>query len=186
MHLKTELERFVEVFGREDYDIGKVTLSGEDAETDSLDSLYKILNFEKPLVTVGELFLTIEPQFNLEKAQLGWYKIKHEESWVSDDKLWNKDWIVFGDRNGDAIFYDKSDGKVYGSIDKRQKYLLGSSLTHFFSVLTQGLVAEKEKFNFETSDDTEEPLPEFLDHIYTILRQTDKEAADSFMEFFFE
>jgi len=188
MILKDELMKFVNVFGREGHDIGNVNLNNDDNSglEESLDLFYHFLRFEKVLTIGGELFINIIPYKDLSKAQDGWYKIKVSDQWENDDKNWNKEWVVFADRNDDAIYYNNLDNGIYGSIDKKINYKISNSLSQFISILTLGMHLEQEKYNFETSEDYEETSEEFLQDIYNILNDIDSSSADNFMAFFFE
>ena len=189
MNLQESLKKFAHSFGRKGRDIGNIILQDNNdfVDTDNLDAFYQILKFDKILTVGGELFINIYPLINLDRSQEGWYKIKNNNLWIEDNVKWNKDWVVFANRNDDAIYFNLKDNAIYGSINKHQTYKLSNSLSVFFQVLSEAMVLEDQKYDFETFDEDEETIPAFLDDIYAIvLKYNDEEASNGFMSFFFE
>jgi hypothetical protein len=187
MDLKIELRNFIDVFGRDGMDIGNPSFSENSNKINQLDLFYETLLFNKVLTIGGEFFINIIPFSNLTKAQEGWYNIKTKDNnWITDDKKWNKDWVVFANRNDDAIYCNNLDNCVYGTINKAKHYKLGNSIAQFIHILIECMKLEEGKYNFETVNEDEETKSEFLDDVYSILNSiSDKRTADDFMEFFF-
>jgi len=188
MDLKIELKKFKDTFGRKGADIGDLNFNENSKKSNQLDLFYETLLFDKILTIGGEFFINFIPYSSLAKAQEGWYNIQtRDNNWITDDKQWNKDWVVFANRNDDAIYCNNIDNCVYGTIDKVEHYKLGNSIAQFIHVLTECMKLEQEKYGFETVNDDEQIKSEFLDDVYSILyRFSDIQIADSFMAFFFE
>ncbi len=191
MKLIEALIKFNNVFGRNKTDLGNFSIIDDavkNAEcTDELEQFYSLISFDNVLIIGGEFFLTIQPKTKLDRAQEGWYIILNKEGKPqNDDTKWNKDWVVFANRNDDAVYFDKKNGGVYASINKRQLFNLSSSLADFFFLLSECMKLEEEKYKFNTSDDDEEPLENFIDDTEGILSQclNTKQVGD-FIAFFF-
>ena len=188
MELKDVLKDFVSTFGRDNTDLGKVNfVDKNDAPESSLDLLYHHLLFDKPLVIGGELYIDIYPKGMQEKIQEGWYVLKENGKEKYDDVNWNKNWVVFATRHGDAIYFDKNSGEVCGSINKKYFFKLADSLAMFFKILISGMKVEQEKYDLEAYDEDEETLPEFVEDIKGILHKNLNNTFQSdFISFFFE
>ncbi len=162
MELKKAIEKLHAVFGRGNIDIGSFdVVDNVDSISvkNQLESFYSLTVFEDVLTIGGEFFLDIQPEIKIKRAQEGWYFILDKEGELQcDDLKWDKNWIVFANRNDDAVYFNKADGGIYGSIDKRQFFHLSSSLADFFCLLSECMKMEEEKYEFDTSDDDEEPL----------------------------
>lgn len=149
------LKQFALTFGRDGIDIGNIKVEASSIEISEpelngeLKEFYSLLNFEE-LTIGGEQFLEIFPLGKLQEAQNGWmYVTDSKTGGISEDTVnWNKDWIVFGDRNGDAIFckQDTANNPVYGSIQKTRNLLLAPTVIAFFQILTDCMMVEKTIF----------------------------------------
>ncbi len=140
MELKEVLKNFASTFGRDNTDIGKVKfVDKSNVPENSLDILYHYLQFDKSLVIGGELYIDIYPKEMQEKIQEGWYILKDNRHVIYDDINWNKDWVVFATRHGDAIYLDRVSGEVCGSINKTSFFKLADSLSMFFKILVLGM-----------------------------------------------
>ncbi|WP_338815832.1 hypothetical protein V9L05_23995 (plasmid) [Bernardetia sp. Wsw4-3y2] len=187
MTLKESLKLFSTVFSRQEINMG--TLNYNDILVDSNESIeqvYELLSFNQALTIGGEMFITIKA--DLAKAQEGWYLIKNKQGeWEKNDASWNKDWIVFADRSGDAIFYDKESKTIKGTINGKIFFPLSPSLATFFQVLSECMILEEEKYDFITRDEEEdELLPDYLDDISSVLeRNLDEDYQQGYMQFFF-
>jgi len=63
----------------------------------------------------------------LSESQKGWRWISNsDKNLVEDNENWNENWLVFGDRNGDALFVktDNPLSPVFGTIQKTKILLL--------------------------------------------------------------
>lgn len=187
MELKESLYTFVQTFGREGIDLGELNINLEEAEdNNSLESFYKLLQFEEALLTGGELSIGITPLKNQAKDQEGWAWTRKDNKKIRDEKSWSADWTVFANKNGDAIYFNQADGKVYGSIEKQQHYELANSLATFFEVLSACMLLEEKKYHFNTSDEDKEVLPEFIEDVQaTISGKLEEEQMEDFVTFFF-
>lgn len=75
---------------------------------------------------------------------------------------------------------------VVWSFEQLLFYKLSTSLSMFFFILAECMKMEGQKFNFDTSDDEEVILDDFLNEINKILNQhMNKETVEGFIKFFF-
>ncbi len=188
MNLKESLKQFSIVFSRQEINMGSVSYNDTSIDSDeSIEQVYELLSFDQALTIGGEMFITIKP--DLSKAQEGWYLIKNKQGdWENNDASWNKNWVVFADRSGDAIFYDKESKKVNGTINGKIFFPLSPSLAIFFRTISECMILEEEKYDFTTRDeDEDELLPDYLDNISSMLENNlDEHYQKGFMQFFFE
>lgn len=189
MELKSTIEKLHAVFGRNGVDTGTFDITDKDklATASQFEAFYQLTSFEHVLTIGGEFFLNIQPEKKLEEAQNGWYFILDKEgNIVNDDLKWNKNWVVFANRNDDAIYYNREDGGIYASIDKRIFFYLSSSFSDFLYILSECMKIEEEKYKFNTTDEDEETLSIFISDVREVLSRTlnDKQRED-FIAFFF-
>lgn len=188
MALKEELKEFVKIFGQNRKNYGVVSFSDKiSLKLDSLEIFYENVIFSEFITVGGLMFVNIDPLTELQNSQLNWYKIRDGKgNLVNDDQNWNKDWIVFANRNDYAIFYNQLDFAVYGTINKLETYKLGDTFEEFIKILHQCMKLQQDKYNMKAQDETEAPLPEFLNDIQTILDSNNKGIVNKeFMKFFF-
>ncbi|WP_298481352.1 hypothetical protein [uncultured Maribacter sp.] len=191
MSLKKVLKKFSLTFGREDEDYGTIMFNEVELKQKELDDLslfYEYLKFDKHFTIGGEFFMNIQPSSNIKKSQNGWYFITDSNGkTLNDDTNWDKNWIVFGDRNGDAIYFNKNDKGIYGSVNKKRTYKLSNSLEQFFFVLNECMKLEQNKYKFETVDEDDEVLDSFINDVNEILKkEIEKSNSVDFISFFFE
>ncbi|WP_036932244.1 hypothetical protein [Prevotella sp. HUN102] len=190
MMLIEVLRKMNDIFGRNKTDLGTFSIIDDTTKdvdcADELEQFYFFSVFDEVLIIGGEFFLIIQPKEKIDKAQEGWYRILNNEGeWQTDNIKWNKDWIVFANRNDDAVYFNKADGGVYGSVNKRHFFHLSSSLADFFFILSECMKMEEEKYKFSTSDE-EEPLEEFINDTRNILGQClNAKQTEDFISFFF-
>ena len=188
MALKEELKEFVKIFGQNRKNYGVVSFSDKiSLKLDSLEIFYENVIFSEFITVGGLMFVNIDPLTELQNSQLNWYKIRDGKgNLVNDDQNWNKDWIVFANRNDGAIFYNQLDFAVYGTINKLETYKLGDTFEEFIKILRQCMKLQQDKYNMKAQDETEATLPEFLNDIQTILDSNNKGIVNKeFMKFFF-
>ncbi|WP_043706878.1 hypothetical protein [Tenacibaculum ovolyticum] len=188
MELKEIIKKFILIFGRDNTDIGEVKFIDINCSSEnSLNLLYDYLEFDKTITIGGELYIDLYPKRMQSKVQEGWYVLRSNEGEKYDDLNWNKDWIVFATRNGDAIYFDKTSKEVYGSINKTTRFKLADSLAMFFKIMVEGMKIEQEKYNLEAFDEDEETLPDFIEDIKNIFdKNLDNKYQSDFISFFFE
>lgn len=188
MELKEIIKKFILIFGRDNTDIGEVKFIDINCSSEnSLNLLYDYLEFDKTITIGGELYIDLYPKRMQSKVQEGWYVLRSNEGEKYDDLNWNKDWIVFATRNGDAIYFDKKSKEVYGSINKTTRFKLADSLAMFFKIMVEGMKIEQEKYNLEAFDEDEETLSDFIEDIKNIFdKNLDNKYQSDFISFFFE
>jgi len=181
-------KKFAATFGRGGVDEGALGYAGSaiSKERDALEEFYQVLEFEGFISVVGLFSLDIIGLRELAGAQEGWGLVMRDGELRPDTVNWNENWVVFGDRNGDALFYDKSDGSVHGSVGKRHNYRLADTLPAFFDALAASMDLESNEYNWETLDRIEEVLPQFLTDCRAVLSEyLDDQNVASFIDFFF-
>ncbi len=195
MTIENTLKQFALSFGRDGVDNGNIKIETHSIETfqpqlkNELNEFYSLSSFDE-LMIGGELFMEIFPLEKLSKAQDGWRFITNpmDKSISEDTDHWDKDWIVFGDRNGDAIFckQDTVNAPVYGSVQKARNLLLANSLNAFFQILTESMIMGKNVFEFNTQTDDFIPKADFVEAVQKIVNKySDSNKSSDFIEFFF-
>lgn len=186
--LTKTLEKFAYTFNKSGENIGYIKFTeASQCIDDQLSFFYKTLRFEQNIYLTGAMLMEIISIENLEKAQEGWFFIRDENSnLIEDHKRWDREWVVFATRHGDAIFYNKKDGSIQATIDKKIFFKLSHSLEEFIKIITSCLILEA-KYGFETTDDDEEILEEFITDVKKILKKDlAQELHVEFLGFFFE
>jgi hypothetical protein len=150
------------------------------------DYFAKLRLADKPQVG-GQLLLTLFMIDELKAAQHGWRWISQKGGPVTDNPVWNKSWVVIGDRHGDALVVDDSTvgGTVSGNIGPLN-FKIADDLAGFLQTLAEAMTVEATTYDYEVLDDDCNPDPAFLDEVSAIARRVlgvDGEAG--FMKFFF-
>lgn len=197
MALSETLKTFCSIFGRNGFDLGEVSFNENETNRNQLEELdlngqikkfYSLIDFKK-LVISGALFLKIFSSDDLSRAQNGWrWIIDSSGQTVEDTANWNENWIVFGDRNGDAIYVKNDDplSPVFGTIQKIEHFQLADSLETFFKIINKCLVIEEKEFDFETQTADLETDPKFLERVTEVVKKLAPENEDDFIQFFFD
>ncbi|NWA71363.1 hypothetical protein HX775_05445 [Serratia proteamaculans] len=149
-----------------------------------IEHFYKHIIMEKKPTLGGDFSMQFFEPEKLKDALVGW-------RWIGpqgiEDPSWSKDYIIFADRNGDALFCDVSDDKcpVYGSIQK-VNYQLSLSLCDFINAINKSIDIEKNEFNNETTDEDFNHLPDYLAAIdKELVNIIPRQLADNFKYFYF-
>ena len=197
MALSETLKEFCSIFGRNGFDLGEVSFNKNETNgnqpedinlSGQIKEFYSLTDFEK-LVISGALFLKIFSLDDLLRAQNGWRWIIDQSGQTAEDTAnWNENWIVFGDRNGDAIYTKNDDplSPVFGTIQKIEHFQLADSLETFFKIINKCLVIEEKEFDFETQTDDLETEPRFLARVTEVVNRFAPGNEDDFMQFFFD
>lgn len=156
MALSETLKTFCSNFWRNAFDLGEVSFDENGTNRNQpeeinlngqINEFYSFVDFEK-LVISGALILKIFSLDDLSGAQNGWrWIVDQSGQTVEATANWNKDWVVFGDRNGDAIYVKKDDplSPVYGTIQKIEHFQLADSLETFFKIINKCSLIEEKK-----------------------------------------
>ena len=126
----------------------------------------------------GDFFIQLIEAPNLLNMLSGW-----RAPGKSD---WPDNYIIFGDRNGDALFCDISDEKspVYGSVQKNN-FHLSDSLADFFTLYVRLVELEETEFGCDTKNEDFSYKNEYLDAVDAELKKyTSPDFASHFMYFF--
>ena len=195
MALLDAITRFVDEFNQEEENLGTLTLLPDEQlvpekllAIGQLRTFYARVVFEELIIGRG-FVLDWAPLAQLPRYQEGWGIIYDTDpAGTPDTQYWNADWLVFGDKNGDAIFTKLADpaSPVLGSIQKAEAFHLASSLESFLTILTAGMVMVREEFQYETKLEDYTPKPEFLARVRELVtQQEDADTAEQFVNFFF-
>lgn len=156
--------------------------------TGELAVFYARLGFEK-LTIGGEFFLKIVASSRLKNAQTGWRWISKAPSQeLLENPKWDKNWVVFGDRNGDALIAKTSQSNcpVFGLV-QGEEYQLSSSLKSFLNAMSDCLVMEQLEYGFDTHDEDFTVYEKFIDSTRQIVKKHESdEIVEEFIGFFFE
>ena len=126
-------------------EIGDIRLRG------SLLEYFSILDTSDAPVVGNFLSIGLCSFSGLMNAQDGWRWIFEKGKHVRN-KSWHDDWVIFADRNGDAIFCDQGTGEVFGSIQQRN-YCVANSLAEFFRLVYIFQWVESTCFDGDCRDD---------------------------------
>jgi hypothetical protein len=192
MDLKTSLKRFVDIFHSSPESLGNLEITKQPVKLqppfplgNALTEYFSHLHFEKP-ATGGQFHLSLFSPEQLETAQQGWRWIRTDTGALQEDNIhWNRNWTIIAERHGDVIFVDEENGKVFGSIQKRN-FFISSSVSAFFDVLAECIEIENNKYHNDTVDEDFNPLPNFIEEIkLTTLNKLGPEGSEGFIKFFF-
>jgi hypothetical protein len=196
MALLDAVTRFIEVFNSIEKNFGKLILLPEERAVPEallppgeLRTFYARVDFEE-LITGTELFFQIATMAELPRYQEGWrWVYDTDPAGIEDTEHWNMNWLVFGDRNGEALFTKLQDEKspVFGSLQKTRIYQLSKSLESFLSIIEACMKMERDEFQFDTQSEDCEVKPEFIERTRDIVSQYERpEITNQFIGFFFE
>lgn len=193
MDLKTILNEFIKVIESSPENLGnlKALTSHISINTtlpldSDLHTYFEFLNLDSTPVIGCYFHMILFGPNDLIGALQGWRWIQTKSGKIEVDRSrWNPAWIIIADRNGDAIFVDTDNHKVFGSI-QGENLLIAEDLLSFFSALTDATKIEKEKYDFNVRTESLTVLTEFeADVRKSIFTKLGQEAASGFMEFFF-
>jgi len=183
----TSVEHFEKKFGviapRE-----PVAIESPLALGDALGQFYSRLDLRDKPEIGGKMHIKIVPPSQLPAAQEGWRWITGRDGQRTEDPAWPATWIVFADRNGDAIAVDTASpqGAVYGSIQKRN-YPIGADLASFLQTVAAAMDEERATFDYEVTDEDFEVLDSYRNAVRSIAAdRLGSDHAPGFMKFFFE
>jgi hypothetical protein len=192
MALFDAVARFAEEFNNEEKNFGTIVIRSEERAVldyflidSELREFYAKAEFDE-LIIGNNFFLEIAALNQIARFQEGWEGMDHIKL-VSDKD--DKSWIVFGDRNGDAIFSKSEDVKspVFGSIQQVDEFQLSSSLESFLDILTKCLIMERDEFGYETKLEDYTVKSNFIERIRMIVQEYETaKIANDFVGFFFE
>jgi hypothetical protein len=193
MNLKLVLAEFVKTFQRQETNFGIIDIYPRPFSVNepfpigsALIEYFSTLQLKDRVMIGGQFHLGLYALSELERQQDGWLWDRDRlGNVVEDTKYWKRTWVVIGDRSDDALFVDINDGKVFGSIQKRN-FFIANTLADFFMVLTEGIKIEIDKFFYETCDEDFNPKPEFLLDVEDVAKdKLGVEGAQAFMKYFF-
>lgn len=193
MDLTSALTDFCATFRRSPENTGVVTVRPDAVPInepfplgESLHSYFSILALEDRPQVAGRINLFLFDLDMLETAQHGWRWIRDKSGKLLENTAhWHHTWIVFAERNGDAVSIDTLTGQVFGNIQAR-RLLLAGSLAQFFAALTEMMKLEIDKYDYEIFDDDFNLLPEFYTDAHAAATAVlGTEQASEFMHFFF-
>lgn len=153
---------------------------------DALSEFYSRLGLRDKPAIGGSLHIMLFPLEQLASAQEGWRWISSRDGSRSEDMNWPANWVVFADRNGDAIVADvaSSGAAIQGSIQKRN-VPIAPDLASFLRALAACLDEERTAFDYEVMGDDFEILDAYRSAVETIARdKLGDDGARGFMKFF--
>lgn len=154
---------------------------------EALGKFYSRLDLRDKPGIGGKMHIKIFPPSQLPAAQEGWRWIVGRDGQRIEDPGWPVTWIVFADRNGDAIVVDTASprGAVYGSIQKRS-FPISADLASFLQTLALAMDEERARFDYEVLDEDFEVLDSYRSVVESIAQdRLGGDYAHGFMKFFF-
>lgn len=195
MAILDAITRFLEVFNQEEKNFGALhLLDSEQVVPDKLlpvgqlQTFYAQVEFDE-LIVGSTFFLEIAALADLPRYQEGWrWVYDADPAGREDTEHWQPSWLVFGDKDGDALFTKLLDTKspVFGSLQKTEEYHLASSFESFLDILSACLVMERDEFQYATKLEDYTVKPTFINRTRVIVEQYESpEIAGRFIDFFF-
>ncbi|MBF4560072.1 hypothetical protein H7698_28785 [Pseudomonas sp. p50] len=183
------IKKFADRFNNNNQNMGTVLYSTDPIVRKSdvfphlneqIEEFYLHIHLENAPTIGGDFFLQIFALNELENAQVGW-------SGPDDEELaWKQSFVVFADRNGDALVYDSEQKNcpVYGSIQKHS-FLVANSFFCFLEALLVGIAVEEE-FGGDTREEDLSYKSNFISEVENrISSMGDVVSVQGFMKFFF-
>ncbi|WP_300627128.1 hypothetical protein [Pseudomonas sp.] len=184
--------RFVSLFNSWPDSLGQLHLREHPADLTAIAeapaagpmrSYFQWVDFpDRPMIG-GDFMLALYGPDDLPKAQLGWHATGDDDpSWG-----WKDSFIVFADRNGDVLVYDRLDehSAIFGSIQKRS-FKVAANIFALIGSLEAGIAVQLNEFDDATHDDDDDYAPAFLSRVREVLGDVEGADVDGFMKFFFE
>lgn len=193
MELDTALKNFASAFAAGPDNFGTVQyrapqpVAGPIPLGAILTQYYATLEIGDKAQVSGVLLLHLFALDRIDSAQHGWRWVRDKDGPVTENPLWNRDWVVIADHHGDAIIVDESSagGTVVGAIGSHH-FKIADDLGSFFQAMAEAMRVEANTYDYEVYDDDDNPLPVFLDEMRAIARRVlGPECEAGFMEFFF-
>ncbi|WP_122422041.1 hypothetical protein [Pseudomonas viridiflava] len=185
------LKEFADRFTRSDQSMGQIfyndpsSASADEPLPFSLNGeielFYRHLKMAGDPTVGGDFYIQFFTIDQLTSAQDGWLGPDNESFG------WKKSFIVFADRNGDALVFDSAteEPEIYGSIQKRS-FKIADSLFIFLRALIIGINIEEDEFNGDTREDDMSPKQVFINRLESEISKVGN-ALDvkGFMRFYF-
>lgn len=173
---KEILKKFCDSFGRAGDDTGdmKFVENTHGTYPSSLPTCQALATFYQHLKLShagigGSLMMDLYDIDQLEKSQIGWRWIRSKNGANEVNPAWSPNFVVIGDRNGDALAVDTTEasGPVHGFI-QGTSILLSKSLQDFIDVYSDWMQCEFAEFKMDVKDDDFNLDPAFLDRLNKI------------------
>lgn len=191
--LADTLKNFSSAFSKGKLNHGKVyyrehiSISGPFPLGPALHEYYSHLDMADSPAVGGAMQLQLFELNRIESAQAGWRWIRDKSGNTIENKNWQENWVIFADRNGDALFVDTQTefGTVYGSIQQRN-FLVSNTLSSFLEAQAACMAIEADEFNYDVYDDDFNPIDTFMSKIEKASADAlDSNAHPGFIKFFF-
>jgi hypothetical protein len=188
MTIDSSLQNFIETFQKSKRSMGIVSYSKENLGYSNHDIplhgdmlyFYEHTILEDKPTFGGDLFIQIIERDDLGSIQSGWLT-------PSGTNDWNKNYVIFAERNGDVLFCDVSEDNsaVYGSVQKKI-YKLTNALKDFLDIYSALIELEENEFECDTTDDDFNYKNDYLLRVKEILNNNlSSDLVDNYMYFFF-
>lgn len=183
------IKKFVDRFNISDQSMGSMSYLDFTSNASNLyapingeaKEFYSCVKLEDTPTIGGDFYLQLFTADEIENAQSGW-------TGPDDETLpWKKSFVLFGDRNGDAVVFDSAQplSPVYGSIQKRS-FLISTSFFSFLEALIIGIDVEEVEFSGDTREEDLSFKKNFLKKVEERLNVLgDAIDVEGFMKLFF-
>ncbi|MBF7142723.1 MULTISPECIES: hypothetical protein [Pseudomonas] len=186
------LESLVQRFSTSEQSLGRLALRTNPLKglelspfgkfSGDIEQFYSQLEIDRHTMIGGDFSLQLFSLEELEGAQSGWSGSNDE------GLLWRERFVVFADRNGDALVFESAQENpfVYGSIQQRSFYI-AQSMTVFLQALLAGIEIEEDEFCMDTREEDMEFKKSFIDRVQSRVSAMEPDlSTKGFMRFFFE
>ncbi|ENR9722592.1 hypothetical protein ACEYZD_000482 [Klebsiella aerogenes] len=188
MTIDSSLQNFIETFQKSKRSMGVMSYSEENLGCSNHDIplhgdmlyFYEHTILEDKPTFGGDFFIQIIEMYDLGNIQSGWLI-------PNGTNDWDKNYVIFAERNGDVLFCDVLDDNsaVYGSVQKKV-YKLTNTLGDFLDTYSALIELEDSEFECDTTDDDFNYKNEYLLRVKEVLSNNlPTELVDNYMCFFF-
>lgn len=187
-------KNFCSVFAEHDYSIGELVFSPQKNPL-CIDGNFlitgQLLDWYQHVLMNGQPAVGGVFAFQL----IGWGElcsIHQGWRWVTSNGVaipnaaWKKEWVIFGERNGDVFFADTSSQEcpVFFSVQQVNKKISGS-LSSFLDIVSTCMLVELREFGCEVQDDDFNFKDGFIDRVSVIASKAEDVDGGSFINSFF-
>lgn len=193
VNMVESVKKFCSVFAEHNYSIGELIFSPQKNPLcidgnflitgQLLDWCQHVLMNGQP--AVGGVFafqlISLSELFSIHQ---GWRWVTSNGGAIPNP-AWKKEWVIFGERNGDVFFADTSSQEcpVFFSVQQVNKKVAGS-LSSFLDIVSTCMLIELREFGCEVQDDEFNLKEQFVSRVSAVASKADDVDSGLFINFF--
>lgn len=189
------IKKFCSVFAEHNYSIGELVFSprnnplfidGNFLIAGQLLDWYQHVSMNGQSSVGGAFAFQLISWTELYSIHQGWRWVTSNGGVVTPNPAWKKEWVIFGERNGDVFFVDTSSQEcpVFFSVQQVNKKISGS-LSSFLDIVSTCMLVELREFGCEVQDDDFNFKDGFIDRVSVIASKAEDVDGGSFINSFF-